>query len=206
MRRIELVPMARRARNRRAGPAPPRTRVNGCDLPSTRATPLTRLGGRSASNCARARPGSRLSATPRPSHDGTPAEHAVERKVMRIERLKAAAALVAGEVLAVAIDLPFRLLARVIDMRDVHHSLAEIEGRLRPPRRIGHAGCLRTIKRSIDNLDADACGDDRSPAVRIDVERLGHRRACARSRCGESPRKTVSYFSWPRRSIGGHHI
>jgi hypothetical protein len=49
---------------------------------------------------------------------------------MRIERLEAAAALVAREVLAEALDLPLRLLARLIDVGDVHHPFAKFQGGL----------------------------------------------------------------------------
>ena len=55
-----------------------------------------------------ARRGRRPCWTPRPSHDGAPAERAVEREVVRRKLLEAPAAAVAGPVLAVAVDGPFR--------------------------------------------------------------------------------------------------
>src|SRR6516164_25495 len=62
--------------------------------------------------------------------NGAPAERAVKGKMVRIERLKAAATLVAGKVLAKAIDFPFRLLARVVHVSDMHHATTQFERRL----------------------------------------------------------------------------
>src|SRR5579872_4289891 len=59
----------------------------------------------------------------------TPAERTVERKVMRVERLKAAPALVAHEMLTVALDAPLRFRFRVIDVRDVQHATAQVQSR-----------------------------------------------------------------------------
>src|SRR5438105_7841925 len=45
-----------------------------------------------------------------------PAERAVERKMMRVERLEAAATTVTGKVLAKAFDLPVRLLLAFLNV------------------------------------------------------------------------------------------
>src|SRR5262245_23363148 len=50
--------------------------------------------------------------------------------MMRIQWLETAPALIAREVLAIPVDLPLRLLVRVIDQRDVHYAFAEVERRL----------------------------------------------------------------------------
>src|SRR5258706_238268 len=50
--------------------------------------------------------------------DGAPAERAIEREVVRIQRLETAAAVFARQVLAVAVDLPLRFIAVRIDVRD----------------------------------------------------------------------------------------
>jgi hypothetical protein len=99
-----------------------------------------------------------------------PAERAVERKMMRIERLEAAAALIAGEVLAVAIDLPLRLLARVVDMSDVHHALAEVERGFDGLRESAALVLAHdeTIDHDLDQMLAAMIDRGR----RIDVERL----------------------------------
>src|SRR5579884_407078 len=66
----------------------------------------------------------------------TPAERAVERKMMRVQRLEAAATVITSEVLAVALDAPVWLRLAVLDVGDVHHAATKIETRLH---RIGDA-------------------------------------------------------------------
>ena len=56
-----------------------------------------------------------------------PAERAVEREVVRIERVEAAAAFFAGQVLAVNAHRPARLGHVVVRMGDVHHAFAQRE-------------------------------------------------------------------------------
>ncbi len=56
-----------------------------------------------------------------------PAERTVEREIVRLERLETAAALVAGEMLAVDSNLPARLGHIVVWIRDVHHAFAKRE-------------------------------------------------------------------------------
>src|SRR5207244_4190872 len=68
-----------------------------------------------------------------------PPQRAVEREMVRIERLEAAAAAVAGEVLAVAIDAPGCLVARVVHVGDMHHPAAQLQGSLH---RVGEAATL----------------------------------------------------------------
>ena len=117
----------------------------------------------------------------------TPAERTVERKMMRIQRLEAAAALIAGEVLAVALDVPIRLrLARPRRERRASRRGRD-RGRFH---RIGDARPLvgRARPRDRRRLRRDACGDDRCSAVPRRCTTC-HRRACARSRCGESRRR-----------------
>ena len=62
--------------------------------------------------------------------DRAPAQRAVEREVVRLQLLEAAAARVADPVLAVPVDRPARLSVLVADPRDVHDPLAQVERRL----------------------------------------------------------------------------
>ena len=65
-----------------------------------------------------------------PLADRAPAERAVEREVVRRELLEAPPAAVARAVLAVAVDVPVRLVGLVADPGDVDHALAQVERRL----------------------------------------------------------------------------
>src|SRR5262249_19787083 len=65
-----------------------------------------------------------------PLADRAPAERAVEREVVRLQLVEAAAAFVADAVLAVLVDRPARLAVLVADPRDVHDPLAQVERRL----------------------------------------------------------------------------
>ncbi len=73
---------------------------------------------------------------PQPLAARTPAERAVEGKVMRVQRLETATAAIAGEVLAEALDAPVRLGLAVLDVRDVHDAAAQVQT---PLHRIGDA-------------------------------------------------------------------
>ncbi len=59
-----------------------------------------------------------------------PAERAVEAEVVRRQLLEAPPALVARAVLAVPLDLPLRLVLVLLDLRDEHDPLAQVERRL----------------------------------------------------------------------------
>src|SRR5262249_11742780 len=61
---------------------------------------------------------------------GAPTEWAIEGKMVRIERLEAPAALVAGEMLAIPLDLPARLGLAFFDMRHLQHARAQVQARL----------------------------------------------------------------------------
>src|SRR5262245_44952784 len=84
--------------------------------------------------------------------------------MVRIERLEAAATLIAGIMLAVAIHLPVRLIALVIDMGDVHDALAQLECRLNRVRQ--PATLRRPDNQAIDNDFNEVL------AAMIDVGRL----------------------------------
>src|SRR6266852_5151847 len=60
----------------------------------------------------------------------TPAERTVERKMVRIQRLKAAATAVASKMLAITLDFPFRFFLVFIDKDDMDDSLAQIQSGL----------------------------------------------------------------------------
>src|SRR5262249_789264 len=70
---------------------------------------------------------------------GTPAERAVEREMMRIERFEAPAAALAGKMLTVALALPLGLGLAILDKGHVHHAAAEFQGRFD---RVGHPAAL----------------------------------------------------------------
>ena len=56
---------------------------------------------------------------------GTPTESAVEREIVRVERIETAATFFASEMLAVNANLPTRLRDIVIWVRDMHDTFAE---------------------------------------------------------------------------------
>ena len=58
---------------------------------------------------------------------------------MRVERLEAAAAAVAGHVLTIAVNRPLRLLASLIDVGHVQDAAAQVQGRLD---RVGDSSAL----------------------------------------------------------------
>ena len=62
--------------------------------------------------------------------DGAPPQRAVEREVVRRQLLEASATAVARPVLAVAVDVPVRLVRLGADLGDQHDPLAQVERRL----------------------------------------------------------------------------
>src|SRR5262249_20331939 len=84
--------------------------------------------------------------------------------MMRVERLKAAPALLAHQVLAETLDLPVRLVARLIHADDMDHALAQVKRRLD---RIGEPAALSA---SHDGPVHDHLDD--VLAAMIDVRRL----------------------------------
>src|SRR5439155_11798931 len=60
----------------------------------------------------------------------TPAERAVERKVMRIERLKTPAATIAGKVQTELLYFPLRLRLAVVHVGDVQDAAPHLQRRL----------------------------------------------------------------------------
>jgi len=129
----------------------------------------------------------------------TPSERAVEREVMRIERLETATALIAGIVLAVAVDLPLRLRFRFRNVGDVHDAAPEIE------RRFDRVGDARPLIGPHDDPIDDHFHV--MLAAMIDSRRLLDVVRCAVDAQPHEPgRRTssnsVSYFSCPFRSRG----
>ena len=88
------------------------------------------LRGGSAGRRGRAPPGWRRAAMPSPSQTGHQPSGLLNEKWCGDSSLEAAAAAVAGAVLAVAVDRPARLVGLVADPGDVHHALAQVERRL----------------------------------------------------------------------------
>ena len=91
-----------------------------------------------------------------------PAERAVEREVVRRERLEAPPATVARAVLAVPIDVPLGLIRLVAHLRHVDHPLAQVERRLH---RVGEPRAGRAA-------DDRAVDDDLDPVLAA-VAQLG---------------------------------
>ncbi len=61
---------------------------------------------------------------------GAPAHGAVEGKVVRVERLEAAATAIAGQVLAETLDLPLRFGTLVIDESNMDDPASQLQGGL----------------------------------------------------------------------------
>ena len=96
----------------------------------------------------------------------TPAERAVERVVVRVERLEAQVAPVARQVLRILLDLPFGLVLVGIDVADVHHAAAEVQGLLH---RLRHAGPCAWLHHIAIDHDLDLVF-----AAMVDQRRLVH--------------------------------
>src|SRR5262249_6534261 len=123
--------------------------------------------------------------------------------MMRVERLEAAAALLAHQVLAEALDLPVRLFARLIHAHDMHNTLAQVEGRLD---RIGKPAALaaahyRPVHHHLDHVFA-AVIDARRP---LDVVGLAiHAHAQEAAAANLLPHRVV--FLLPLALDRGHDI
>src|SRR5205823_1682830 len=93
-----------------------------------------------------------------------PTERAVEREMVRVERLEAAAAALAGHVQAETVHSPLGLVLGLFNMSDVQDPLAQLQGRL------DGIGDARPLAVAHD----DAIDDDFHlvPATMIDVRRL----------------------------------
>ena len=119
-----------------------------------------------------------------------PAERTVERETVRRELFEAAAALMAGEMQAVAVDNPFFFGDRIVDAGDEDRPAAQIEGRL------DRAGDSRAGL----GIDGDAVDDDLDGVLATAID-LRHVFEPIHLAVDPHPQKTLQLHPLPQRVV-----